>query len=239
MIKVPAGVPVEQAAAIPEAWITAFQLLHRIARLQDSESVLIHAAASGVGSAAVQLARQAKASPIIATARSAQKREFALAMGASNAMTSQDDDLAAKALDLTGQKGVDVILDCIGGGDVFEQHLKAIAKDGRWVLFGLLGGSSFPPDGRRRGLADLLMKRVTLTATTLRSRSPSYKAALCSEFAAQVIPLFESRSVSVCIDSTFDLAQVNEAHDYVQSNRNCGKVLLRLDKEEAANATLA
>lgn len=228
-MKVPASVPVDQAAAIPEAWIAAFQLLHRIARLQESESVLIHAAASGVGSATVQLARQAKAFPIIATARSLQKREFALAMGASNAMTPQDDDLAAKVLDLTGQKGVDVILDCIGGGDIFDQHLKAIAKDGRWVLFGLLGGSSFPSDSRRRGLADLLMKRATLTATTLRSRSPSYKAALCSEFSAHVIPLFESKSVSVCIDSTFDLSQVNEAHDYVQGNRNCGKVLLRVE----------
>ena len=159
----------ELAAATPETWLTAFQLLHLLAEVTDGDTVLVHAGGSGVGTAATQLAVAAGAT-VIVTAGSQEKLDVAARLGASVGINYKTDDFSEKVLEATAGKGVSVILDCVGGSH-WEKNLASIAVDGRWVLYGLMGGK----EAVGPALGGILRKRIRLMGTTLRSRSIAYK----------------------------------------------------------------
>ncbi|CAB4042348.1 quinone oxidoreductase PIG3, partial [Paramuricea clavata] len=162
---VPANLALSDAAAIPEVWLTAYQLLHLLAGVKSRECVLVHAAGSGVGTAAIQLAKLAGARAL-ATAGSQEKLDMAEKMGAEGTANYKNEDFSEMVLKKTNGAGANIILDCVGSSFV-DKNLASIATDGRWILYGLLGGANV--EGRFLGA--LLRKRISLIATTLRSRS--------------------------------------------------------------------
>ena len=222
IMPVPEGMDIVSAGGVPETWLTAFQLLHTIAEVQAGDTVLVLAAGSGVGTAAIQLAVAAGAKPI-AVAGSAAKLDNAAALGAIAGFNYKEGSYADGVKEATGGKGVDIILDCVGGS-LWDANAAAIAVEGRWVLYGLLGGPS--PEGPV--LAHLMRKRIRLQATTLRARSQAYKANLV----AGLTPLlgnFKSGAFSLVVDTVFDgLDKVQAAHDVMESNANMGKLIVKV-----------
>lgn len=220
----PNNLSLSEAAAIPEAWLTAFQLLHFVARVQQGEVVLIHAGASGVGSAAVQLAQLLGAVPLV-TAGTSEKLALAKTLGAAGGFNYREDDYVEGVKQFTQGRGADVILDCIGGSS-WEQNVSCLAVDGRWVLYGTLGGGTVHGDLLKR----LLSKRGQLLCSLLRSRSLQYKSELVRSFSSLVLPHFSSSPVLLrpVIDREFSLDQVSEAHQLMESNSNMGKIILNV-----------
>lgn len=219
---IPGNLGFEEAAAIPEAFLTAYQTLFWIGRLQAGERVLIHAGASGVGTAAIQLARDAEAE-VLVTAGSEAKLAACRSLGASHAFNYKTGPFAPRVLEATGGRGVDVLLDFVGA-PYWEQNLECLATDGRLVLIATMGGGIIDRFDLRR----LMAKRVQVTGTTLRSRSPEYKARLTQEFAAHALPRFADGRLRPVIDRVFPWERVAEAHRYMEENRNIGKIVLRV-----------
>lgn len=230
-LPLPRGMSLATAAAIPETWLTAYQLLHSVAGVTrgSGETVLIHAAGSGVGTAAVQLARAAGLR-VIAVAGSDDKLRVVKELGAHVTVNYKSDAAWARTVVSHTQdgRGVDVILDPIGAS-FWKNNSDAIAMDGKWVLYGSMGGVA--PEGPFLG--HILRKRVTLIGTTLRNRSPDYKAQLVRSFAEHALSGFEGDSPMFrpIIDRVMTLEQVQEAHDYMESNANTGKILLAVAPE--------
>lgn len=224
VMSAPNNLSLSEAAAIPEAWLTAFQLLHFVARVQQGEVVLIHAGASGVGSAAVQLVRLLGAVPLV-TAGTSEKLALAKTLGAAGGFNYREDDYVEGVKQFTQGRGADVILDCIGGSS-WEQNVSCLAVDGRWVLYGTLGGGTVHGDLLKR----LLSKRGQLLCSLLRSRSLQYKSELVRSFSSLVLPHFSSSPVLLrpVIDREFSLDQVSEAHQLMESNSNMGKIILNV-----------
>ncbi|XP_060042639.1 quinone oxidoreductase PIG3-like isoform X2 [Erinaceus europaeus] len=164
LMPVPEGLTLTEAAAIPEAWLTAFQLLHCVGGVKEGETVLIHAGTGGVGTAAIQLTRLFKAIPLVTTSPK-EKIEMAKRLGAETGFDYKKEDFSEEALKTTQGVGVNVILDCIGGS-YWEKNINCLAADGRWVLYGLMGGE----DVRGPLLSKLLWKRASLRASLLRLR---------------------------------------------------------------------
>ena len=166
----------------PKTWLTAFQLLHLVGSVKSGEYVLIHAGGSGVGLAAVQLAKAAGALPLV-TAGSTDKIEAAVRLGALGGAQRHEGPWAEKISALTKGAGVSLVLDCVGS-PYWEQNTEVLTTDGRWVLYGLLGG----PAVEGPLLGKLLRKRIQLLATTLRARSVEYKRELVRRFTAEALP---------------------------------------------------
>jgi len=221
LMRVPDSMSDMEAAAIPETWLTAFQLLHHVAKLTAQDKVLIHAGGSGVALAAIQLVKAAGATCYI-TAGSQAKLDFGRGLGAAAGFNYKEGDWAAQMKEALPQ-GVDVILDPIGGSYV-AQNLQAIAEDGRWVLFGLMGGVKFDAPL----LVKLLQKRIRIEGTTLRARELEYKASLTSAFWNIAEEKFESGEFKPVIDKVFQLDQVQEAHHYMESDSSNGKIILQI-----------
>ncbi len=222
-LRIPDGISFSEAASIPEAFLTAFQTLFWVGRLGKGERVLIHAGAGGVGSAAIQLARAAGAIPI-ATVGSEKKQKFCLDLGAQHAFNYKEGDFASKVMEATNGQGVELVLDFIGAA-YWKQNIKVLKMDGRWVLIGTLGGSRL----EQASLAPILGKRLQITGTTLRNRSLDYKIRLSREFASFAFSRLESGEIRPVIDREFPFEQVKEAHEYMELNRNCGKIILKLE----------
>ncbi|XP_017276991.1 quinone oxidoreductase PIG3 isoform X2 [Kryptolebias marmoratus] len=224
LMAVPSDLTFSQAAAIPEAWLTAFQLLHFIAQVKEGEVVLVHAAASGVGTAAVQLVRLLGAVPVV-TAGSREKLRVAEKLGAAAGFNYKEENFVQGVHDFTGGRGADVILDCIGGCN-WEKNVGSLAVDGRWVLYGTMGGRSVEGDL----LGRLLSKRGHLLSSLLRSRSRQYKADLVKAFSHRVLPHFSGQPASLrpVIDSTYRLEDIAEAHRHMEANRNTGKIVINV-----------
>lgn len=220
---IPSGLTFEQAAAIPEVFLTAFQTLYWIGRLQQNEKVLIHAAASGVGTAAIQLARTLSQAEIFVTAGSARKLEFCQELGADTLMNYREEDFAETVGAATNDQGVQLILDFIGSS-YWTQNLRSIAVDGRWVLIGVLGGSTV----EKISLMELMAKRIQLTGTLLTPRSDNYKARLTADFMDQTYPYFKNGELRPVIDSVFPMEDVAEAHRHMEANKNIGKIILQV-----------
>lgn len=216
----PPGLSFEEAAAVPEVFLTAFQALHWIGRLQAGETVLIHAGASGVGTAALQLARVAEAVPY-ATA-TAGKHAVCHDAGAEAAIDYKAEDFAAR-IDELAERGADLIIDFVGA-PYLDQNLKALAMDGRLVLLATLGGAQVDALDLRR----LFRKRAQLTASTLRSRSQAYKNRLSAAFAAGRLPLFADGTLRPVIDAVVDWGEAADAHRRMEANENAGKIVLRV-----------
>ena len=212
-----------EAAAVPEAFITAHDALVVQARLQRDESVLIHAVGSGVGLAGVQIARAWGAKPF-GTARTAEKVERAKGFGLVDGVVIEGDveALVPACERWTSGKGIDVTLDLVGG-DYLGATIRASALRGRIMLVGTVAGrQSTIPTGM------VLGKRLTLRGTVLRARAREEKRAVTAAFAAEVVPLFEAGTLTPTIDSVFELGQAGAAHERVAGNASFGKVVLRV-----------
>lgn len=220
-IPIPANFSFEEAVAIPEVYLTAYQTMYWIGKLQKKESVLIHAGGSGVGTAAIQLARSLSDAHIITTAGSDEKLAVCKELGADEVINYKEKDFSEEVLKATGQKGVDLILDFIGAS-YWEENHRSIATDGRWVLIGLLGGSTI----ENVNLMTLMAKRIQLTGTLLTPRSDKYKAALTKDFTEKAMPHFRDGTLKPIIDTIYPITEVKKAHKRMERNQNIGKIIL-------------
>lgn len=218
-LPVPASVPLEDAAAFPEVFLTAWDALVVQGGLTSGRWALVHAGASGVGTAAIQIAKAIGAR--IAVTCSAGKAEACRALGADLVLERSPADWAA-ALKAAVPGGVDVILDVIGGEEA-NRNLASIATKGTIVQVGLMGGGQTPVN-----LGLLLVKRVTWIGTTLRARPIEEKAAICQRFIAEVVPLIDAGVLHPVIDSRFPLDRIADAHRHMEANANVGKILVDL-----------
>jgi putative PIG3 family NAD(P)H quinone oxidoreductase len=218
---VPQHLTWEQAAAVPEAFLTAFLNLFVLGRLQPGERALIHAGASGVGSAAIQLAK-AHGAHVFTTVGTSEKADFCEALGAGRAIVYRQQNWREQIERLTGGEGVHLILDCIGAA-YFNDNLASLTEYGRLMLIGTLGGSVASLD-----LAPILPKSLTIAGTTLRRTPLERKTALVRQFIEHALPLFETGALRPVIDRVFDLAQAADAHRYMETNANMGKIILRV-----------
>jgi tumor protein p53-inducible protein 3 len=209
-----------QAAAIPEVFLTAFQALFWIGKLEAGEMVLIHAGASGVGTAAIQLAK-AKGATVVVTAGSDEKCEACKELGADFAINYKTTNFVEAIAAQYGDSKINLILDFIGA-PYWEGNLKALALDGRLVIISTMGGAKLD----QTSLGYLMMKRLTVSGTTLRSRTLEYKEALTQDFSSWALEIFEKGELKPVVDSVFAIEDVQEAHRYMEENRNIGKIVL-------------
>jgi NADPH2:quinone reductase len=219
-MRVPAGMPLTEAAAIPEVFLTAFDALFGQANLRPGELALVHAIGSGVGTAALQLGRLAGAD-VYGTSRSADKLERCKQYGLEHGFVVSKNEFATALTERSGGRGADVILDTIGAA-YFAENIKALATSGRLVLVGMLGGATAEcPMGL------LLAKRATVIGTVLRSRPLEEKAALTQTFAREMLSKFASGALKPVIDTVMPMTEVREAHKRMESNTTFGKIVLR------------
>jgi putative PIG3 family NAD(P)H quinone oxidoreductase len=225
-IPIPDNLTFEEAAAIPEAFLTAFQALYWLGNLREGQNVLIHAGASGVGTAAIQLVRGAGATAII-TAGSAKKLDFCTKLGAKVAINYKAGDFLPDVLEATDNRGVDIILDFIGA-NYWHQNLSALAIDGRMILLATMSGGLVNETDLRK----ILVKRLQIIGTTLRSRDPEYKQKLTNDFVRNILPGFEDGTYRAVIDTVLPWRQVKQAHRMMEENKNIGKIVLKVEDDE-------
>lgn len=223
-IRIPNNMSFEAAAAIPEVFLTAYQTLYWLGELEPEETVLIHAGASGVGTAAIQLAKKMTKAKVIVTAGSNEKLQFCKELGADKLINYKEEEFDQLVLEYTEQKGVDLILDFVGAS-YWEKNLNSLKTDGRWIVIGVLGGAVV----ENVNLGMLLQKRITLKGTLLTPRSDAYKAQLTNEFIDNVLPYFEKGLIKPIIDIVFPLDEVAKAHKYMEENKNSGKIILKIE----------
>ncbi len=222
LMPMPADLSFEEAAAIPEAWFTAYLNLFREGALAAGEVVLVHAAASGVGTAAIQLARDAGAS-VVATVRSAAKAEALAALGADLVVDTTARDFAEAVEERFGKSSVGLVLDPVGGVNL-ARNVRVMARCGRLVLIATMGGGSSELD-----LRAVLTKRLRLVGSTLRSRALAEKTDLTSAFVRDVLPGFADGRFRPLVDSVFPLDRAAEAHRRMAENANVGKIVLTVN----------
>lgn len=216
---IPENLGMTEAAAAAEVFITAHYNLFSMGELTGGQTLLLHGGGSGVGTAAIQLAREAGAT-VIATAGTAEKVRRIEDLGVFAAVNYKEEDFAARVRELTNGKGVDIILDWIGAA-YLEKHLQLLKTRGRLVLIGLMGGSA-----GEINLAQVLMKRLRIIGSVLRSQSREEKAAIIEGFGRTAVPLLASGKVRPIIDRIFPIRDVEEAHQYLSKGEHFGKVVL-------------
>ncbi len=222
-LAIPSGFSFEEAAGIPEVFLTAYLNIFLLGGLQQGQSVLIHAAGGGVGPAAIQLVKQS-GGKAVATVRSDEKVTACLEFGADMAINTTVDDFAAKVNEFTGDKGVNVILDPVGA-TYFQQNLQCLATDGRLLHIGLMGG----PTIENLDLRQVLSRRWQLIGSTLRALPVTRKAEIIKAFTGQFLPMFNDGRLSPTIDSIYDVRDINEAHTRMAQDLNIGKIVVRLN----------
>ena len=224
LAEIPDALDFAHAAAVPEVFITAHDALFTQARFQPGERMLVHAVGSGVGTAAVQLARAAGAGAVYGTARTALKIERAREFGMDEGVVVDENPRAfAEAVRVwTGGSGVHVVLDLVGAS-YLDANLDALGHKGRMILIGTLGGSTAALDFRR-----MMSKRLRIAGTMLRGRSTEEKAAATRRFAAHVVPLLADGRLRPVIDKTFALEDVTAAYERLESNETFGKVVVEI-----------
>jgi NADPH2:quinone reductase len=224
LARIPSNLDWAQAAAVPEAFITAHDALWIQARLRPGETVLITAVGSGVGLAAVQLVRALQAVPF-GTSRTLDKIAQAKAFGleAGLAVRENFDELVAAAEQWTGKKGINVMFDLVGG-PYAKACQKLMAPKGRMMLVGTVAGGSFEVDSRH-----VMGKRLEIRGTVLRARSPEEKIQVTQAFSEEVVPLLASGVLRPTIDSKFTLAEIAKAHARLESNETFGKVVVMME----------
>ena len=216
---VPQGMSWEEAGAIPEVFLTAYDALFNRLALSTGETVLVHPVGSGVGTAGLQLARAAGAR-VVGTARSADKLERAKKLGLDVAIDSSRGDWVAQVEAAIGAERVDALLDLVGG-NYLEGNLRVLTMRGRMVVVGLTGGASAPFN-----MSVLLRKRLTIVGTMLRSRPLEEKIALARDFSERGVPLFESGRLKPIVDRVFAFDEIRAAHKLMESNDTFGKIVL-------------
>jgi len=215
----PDGMPFVEAAAVPEAFVTAWDAMLSQAGLAPGETALVHAVGSGVGTAGAQIAR-ALGARCVGTARTAAKLERARELGMDEGVVVENGRFAAAVLKATHDRGADVVLELVGGGYVAED-LACLAPRGRVIVVGLLAGPAADLD-----LRALLHKRATIVGTVLRARPLEEKIAAALTLGRRIVPLLETRAVRPVVDRVLPLAEAAAAHAYVAANEGFGKVVL-------------
>ena len=211
-----------KAAAVPEVFFTANETLFTLGRLDEGETALIHAGASGVGTAGIQMARQAGAR-VLVTVGSEEKVARTEALGAETAINYKTTDFAARTLALTDGAGVDLVQDFIGAA-YWQNNLRCLKTAGRLVLVGLMGGAKVEAD-----LGLIMRKRLQVIGSVMRSQSLENKIAITERFRSRWLPELESGRLQPLIDTSFPLAEAAAAHQYMEENRNVGKIMLVVD----------
>ena len=220
-LPIPAGISVVDAAAIPETFFTVWTNTFDRGRLIAGEWLLVHGGTSGIGSTAIQLAT-ARGASVITTAGSPEKCQAAERLGAVRAINYRTEDFVAVVRALTAERGVDVILD-IAGGDYLPRNLECLARDGRLVQVGLIRGATAEVP-----LRQILLKRLTITGSTLRIRTPAEKGAIAAALEREVWPLLSAGRVRPVVGARLPLAEAHEAHRLLESGTVIGKVVLEL-----------
>ena len=221
VLPMPPGMDFEMAAAIPEVFATAYLNLYREAALRPGERVLLHAGASGVGTASIQLC-QAFGNPCFVTVGSAEKLERCRALGAQGGWNRHGGSFLPAAAAWADPDGVDVILDPVGGA-YLEDNLMCLSLEGRLVLIGLMGGAD-----AQLSLAQLMMKRLRLMGSTLRAQSVEAKTALMQEMERRLWPLFATGELHPVVEVALSIKEASRAHALVEGNSTFGKVVLRV-----------
>jgi putative PIG3 family NAD(P)H quinone oxidoreductase len=217
---VPKGMSWEDAAAIPEAFLTAYDALFNRLVIRTGETVLIHAVGSGVGTAALQIAHVAGAR-VIGTARSPEKLERAKTLGLDVAIDASSGDWAAKVEAAVGAQRVHAIVDLVGG-NYLAGNMRVLALRGRIVQVGLTGGATTPLN-----MGVLLVKRLTIVGTTLRGRPLEEKITVARDLSEHLVPLFDSGRIKPIVDKVFSFDQIRDAHRLMESNATFGKIVLK------------
>ena len=218
-LPIPASLDPIAAAALPETYFTVWTNLFQRGRLQSGETVLIHGGTSGIGTTAIQLARATGATPY-ATAGSPEKCAACERLGATHAINYQAADFVQAVNELTSGRGVNIILDIVGG-EYLARNIECLALDGRLVQIGLLGGAK-----SELNLARLMQKRLTVTGSTLRIRTVAEKGAIARELESHVWPLLASGTVAPVIHGTLPLTRAAEAHRLLEAGQVIGKLVL-------------
>ena len=211
-----------EAAGVPETFFTVYDNVFTRGRLVKGETFLVHGGSSGIGSTAIQLARAAGAI-VIATAGSQAKCDFCREAGAHHAINYRETDFVVAIRDLTGTVGVNVILDMVGG-DYIGRNVGLLANDGRLVQIAFLKNSRFPEFDMR----PVMMRRLTITGSTLRPRTLAQKAEVARALQAAVWPLLETGKVAPRIHDTFPLEKARQAHELMESSAHMGKIVLTM-----------
>jgi len=219
---VPRSMSWDEAGAIPEAFLTAHDALFNRLDLATGETLLIHAVGSGVGTAALQIARVVGAK-VVGTARSAGKLEQAKNLGLDVAIDASRGEWAAQVETTVGKESVHAVLDLVGG-NYLDGNMRVLALRGRIVVVGLTGGAT-----AQFNMGTLLRKRLTMVGTMLRARPLEEKISLARDFAEHGVPLFETGKLRPVVDRVFSFSEVRAAHELMASNKTFGKIVLRWD----------
>ena len=220
-LPVPAGMSALQAASLPETFFTVWSNVYDRGRLQPGETFMVQGGSSGIGVTAIQLAK-ALGHTVFATAGSDDKCRACEALGADRAINYKTEDFVEVVKAATNGRGVDVILDMVGG-DYVPREIAALADDGRLVFIALLGGAKATVP-----LGQILMRRLTLTGSTLRARPVAFKAAIAAQLREQVWPLLAAGTIKPVIFQTFPLAEAAKAHALMESSSHVGKIVLEV-----------
>lgn len=218
-LPIPAGLDMTQAGAVPETYFTVWHNVFERGGLQAGEWFLVHGGSSGIGTTAIQLAK-AFGAKVLATAGSEDKCEAMRQLGCDRAINYKTEDFIAAAREATGGAGVNVILDMVGG-TYTDKNIVIAAEDGRIVQIATLGGAEVTISAAR-----LMMKRLTLTGSTLRPRTRAVKAGMARALETKVWPLFAQGKLKVVMDSTFPLAKAADAHRRLETSQHVGKIVL-------------
>lgn len=220
-LPVPEDMPLSEAAALPETLFTVWHNVFERGMLRDGETLLVHGGTSGIGTMAIMLAKAFEAK-VIVTCGDEAKCQAARELGADLAINYREADFAEAVKDFTDSKGVDVVLDMVSG-DYVPRNLQCLAPDGRHVTIAVLGGPK-----AELNMAIVMMKRLTLTGSTLRPRTDAFKSALCDEIAQNAWPLFTSRELKPVMDEVFPLANAAGAHARMEAGDHIGKIVLKV-----------
>jgi putative PIG3 family NAD(P)H quinone oxidoreductase len=227
-LPVPAGMTLQAAAALPETFFTVWTNVFELGRLQPGERLLVHGGASGIGTTAIQLANELGAE-VYATAGSAAKTELCKRLGARHAVDYHDADFVTELKPLTANQGMDVILDIVGGS-YLEQNIRLLAHNGRLVVIGILGGAK-----GTLNLGLVLAKRLTVTGSTLRARSPAEKGEIAYALRERVWPLLAAGKVKPVVQEYLPLEDTGRAHALLEASSVAGKLVLIVDPALADN----
>ncbi len=218
-LPIPQGLTALQAASLPETFFTVYSNVYDRARLAPGESLLVQGGSSGIGVTAIQMAA-AMGNRVFVTAGSDEKCAACVKLGAEKAINYKTQDFVEVVKEATGGKGVDVVLDMVGG-DYVAREIKCLAQDGRLVFIAVLGGTK-----GEFNVAEVMMKRLTLTGSTLRPRTVAFKGEIARNLREKVWPHIEAGKIKPVIYKSFPLAEASEAHRLMETSQHIGKIVL-------------
>lgn len=221
-LPIPTGLSLVEAASLPENFFTVWANVFDTARLKSGERFLVHGGSSGIGLAAIQLAKS-RGATVYTTVGNNDKAEVCRRMGADVVYNYREEDWAQALWQATGKHGVDVILDMVGG-DYFMKNLRSLTLDGRLALIAFINGSKIP----NFDAMYIMIRRLTITGSTLRARTVDQKAAIANGLRERVWPLFETKEVRPFVHKVFPLTEVVAAHELMESSSHIGKIMLKV-----------